>query len=371
MAPLSPVFVVGRFPPPLDGQTLATQRLAQLLEGQRSVVTLNTEPDDGVEASDTKFRASRVWHYGRLRSRLKTALAEPSNAPVVWTSISPTSLGHWRDLLTTVPAIGSGHPLIAVSHRANLDELFASPLLQRTAASIERRVTHFVFLTEAISQRCAAWIPADKRSVIPNTVDDLVLCSKEDVVARRRTDRPLSVLFLSNMLPEKGYMDVLAALRLAETETRARFVGAWPTERARRDFESQIALSGLEGKSVVAGPVHDRTAVKQLMLDSDVLVLPTFHPTEGMPITILEALNAGTPVIATRTGGIAEVLEDGVSGLFVSPNAPAEIAAAIQKVALPSSWHHLSAGARQRFDANYHPDVIRRRWSALLARLSA
>lgn len=363
----SPVFIVGRFPPPLDGQSVATERLGQLLDGQYRVIRLNTEPNDGVQASDTKLRPSRVVHYSRLRARLKRALKRHPSAPVIWTSISPTPIGHYRDLLTTLPAVGPDHPLIAVSHRANLDELFGFQFVGRTAALIERRVTRFVFLTEAISERCSPWIPPDKRSIIPNTVDEEVLCTDSEVEAREPVGRPISVLFLSNMLPEKGYMDVLEALGLLDIEVHARFVGAWPSQSARRDFESRIDQLGLGDAIEVLGPIHDRTRVKHLMLGSDTLVLPTFHPTEGLPITILESINAGTPVIATRAGGIPEVLSDGLSGLFVSPHAPEEIAAAIQKLSDRTTWLRLSRGARQRFKTAFHPTVIGGLWSALLA----
>ena len=51
---MSPVFVVGRFPPPLDGQTLATERLAELVGEARSVVRVSTSAPEGDRAGDDR-----------------------------------------------------------------------------------------------------------------------------------------------------------------------------------------------------------------------------------------------------------------------------------------------------------------------------
>jgi glycosyltransferase involved in cell wall biosynthesis len=63
----------------------------------------------------------------------------------------------------------------------------------------------------------------------------------------------------------------------------------------------------------------------------DVCVLPSH--TEGLPRVVLEAQAAGTPMIATRVGGVPEVIADGETGLLCPPHAPAELAAAIETLA--------------------------------------
>jgi glycosyltransferase involved in cell wall biosynthesis len=64
--------------------------------------------------------------------------------------------------------------------------------------------------------------------------------------------------------------------------------------------------------------------VPEWLAAADINVLPSFY--EGLPLTILEAMAAGLPTVASRVGGIPEALEDGVSGLLVSPGDPRQLA---------------------------------------------
>ena len=59
-------------------------------------------------------------------------------------------------------------------------------------------------------------------------------------------------------------------------------------------------------------------------------MLPSYH--EGMPISVIEAMAAGLPVIATHVGGIPDLVTDGENGLLVSPGQPEELAAALAEL---------------------------------------
>jgi glycosyltransferase involved in cell wall biosynthesis len=74
---------------------------------------------------------------------------------------------------------------------------------------------------------------------------------------------------------------------------------------------------------------------------------------------LAEAMAAGTPVVATRVGGLAEVVDDGVTGLLVEPGAPDALAAAIVRVV--NERETMSAAARQaarRFGADAYADRV-------------
>jgi glycosyltransferase involved in cell wall biosynthesis len=85
-----------------------------------------------------------------------------------------------------------------------------------------------------------------------------------------------------------------------------------------------------------------RRDVAECLAAADVAVLPSRH--EGLGVAALEAMAAGLPVIASRTGGLAEVVVDGESGLLVPPEGAAALAAALDRLAC-------DAGARARMGA--------------------
>ena len=348
--------------------------MAELLEPTYTVHRFNMEPPPGpYVAAETRWRWDRVRHYWALRRPLRSALHEAPEAPVLWASISPHPLGHARDVLTVLPALPPGQPVYAVVHRATLHELFISAWTRPTARQLVRRLQGFVFLTASIAERCAPWIPAEKRLVIPNTIDDAVLCSEADVTAKqwRAPDRSLHLLFLSNMMPEKGYLDVLQAvglLRERGVPLHAHFIGHWASDADRAAFETHLRSAALGDSVTHHGGISDRERIRAFHLAADVFLLPSYHPTEAMPLAILEALNAGTPVITTRHGGMASMVHHEREAMFVPPRDPGAIADAVQRLAAEDHWPAFSARARHRFETHFSPAAVRRRWEALLQR---
>jgi glycosyltransferase involved in cell wall biosynthesis len=365
------VVVLGRFPPPLDGQTVATRRLADLLASRMAVTRVSVSaPEDAVTA-DVRLRPERVVYYMRTRSRIRNALTAHPRAAVVWTSVSPALLGHLRDLFTVIPEV-QDRTTFAVVHRGDFERLFRSPVTARTARRLAARVRAFVFLNGALSERCAPWLAAEQRVVIPNAVEDAVAASEAEIAAKRynyKSERPFRILFLSNMIPSKGYEDVLRAVGVLKgrgVPVQATFAGRWPNAIAREAFEALVLALGLSTAVTHLGGVEDRWAIRQLYLDADAFALPTTYPTEAAPITICEALSAGTPVLVTQHAGIpAMVRED--EARFVPPNDPAALADAIEALRPVATWHAASVAARTRFLSTYCSTVVRVQWERLLA----
>lgn len=369
----SPLFVLGRFPPPIDGQTMATERTADLLTGRHDVRRLNTEPPISAHvAEQAALEPARLLHFFRLRRRLREALRAAPYAPVLWPAVSPAVLGHARDVLVTLPALGATHDVYAIVHRGNFDVVFRRPSTALTARRMVRRLRGFVFLNDTLSERCAPWIPPEKRFVIPNTIGDDVRCSGEEVAAKldaHRRREHLRLLFLSNMIPSKGYLDALEAVRLLHERgvaVRADFAGRWASEADRQDFDGRVEAYGLRAVLTHHGGLADRARIKALYLEADVFVLPTYYPTEAQPLSILEAMNAATPVVTTRQGGIPEMVENGREGRLVPPRAPKAIADAIERLQEPGPWSDHARQARRRFEAQFSPDAVRAAWLALL-----
>ncbi len=352
---------------------MATQRLAGLLEPAHEVRRLDTSlgADDHVQ-TDARFSPATVRHYTRLRRHIALALQTDPAAPVLWASISPAPLGHLRDVLTVLPGFQPRQPVYAVIHWGNFDRVFGHPLTALTARRMARRLRGFVFLNDQLAERCAAWIPEAGRLVIPNTIDEAVLCTDEAVAAQqaRRKDRPgLRLLFLSNMIASKGYLDVLEAVRLLHERGVALhvdFAGRWTSDDDRAAFEQRVAAAGLGAVVTHHGGLTDRARIKALYLDADVFLLPSYYPTEAQPLTIIEALNAGTPVVATRHAGIPDMVRADKEALFVPPQAPEAIAEAVQRLAGEAAWQAASCHARARFQTRFSPDAVRRQWLALL-----
>jgi colanic acid/amylovoran biosynthesis glycosyltransferase len=165
----------------------------------------------------------------------------------------------------------------------------------------------------------------------------------------------LRILCVGRLVPEKGQLILLQALaelgrRGLETETV--FVGDGP---ARAQLEAASRRLGVSGQVSFAGSLGaDR--VSDLYRDADVFCLPSFS--EGVPVVLMEAMAHELPVVTTRVAGIAELVEDNVSGLVVPAGREEAVADAIQRLASdPDLRRRWGQAGRERVLSDY--DVAR------------
>ncbi|MEM1094549.1 MAG: glycosyltransferase family 4 protein [Bacteroidota bacterium] len=360
--------VIGKFPPPIDGQAMATARLAAMLAEHGGVQHIPLFPQQ-----EQTSRRQRLQHYIRVRHRVRQQVAMAPDAPVLWAMISPHVVSHWRDWLTVVPAFQPRQRVYAISHWGNFDRLFTSPWTRRSAQRLIDRLEGLVFLDESLADRCAAWVPDDKRIVIPNTIDAEVIPTAREIAAKqaqRDTSQPLRILYLSNMIASKGYGELLEAVGMLQAQGTAvdvRFIGRWlDGDDAERTFRTTVAARGLQDIVHVLGPIRDRAVIKQHYLDADVFCLPTYYPTEAQPLAILEALSAGTPVVSTRHAGIPNMVTDGTEGRLVQPRDATALAHALARFVEPGVWQQASQAARSRFQRQFSPIAVGQRWLDLV-----
>jgi len=126
--------------------------------------------------------------------------------------------------------------------------------------------------------------------------------------------------------PKNPLLFLEAAAQVVKAHEQAKFVliGDGPFYDDCREF---IKGNSLEGNAFLLGFRED---VRRFLSDMDVFVLSSRF--EGLPLTIIEAMFAGLPVVATRVGGVPELVEDGITGFLVPPKDPGALAEALQKL---------------------------------------
>lgn len=173
-----------------------------------------------------------------------------------------------------------------------------------------------------------------------------------------------STLVFAGRLTAQKSLDV-AIDALAELDgLRLVVVGDGP-ERAA--LERRAADAGLNGRVVFMGPAP-RAEVLRALAGAYAAVLPSAW--ENLPHAAVEALAAGTPVVAAAVGGVPEVVRDGENGLLVPPGSPAAFAEALRRLAAdPALRERLSRAARASVE-ELAPAVVYARIEAVLAEAS-
>jgi glycosyltransferase involved in cell wall biosynthesis len=161
-------------------------------------------------------------------------------------------------------------------------------------------------------------VPTERIAVIANCVE---IPERTAEVTRQ----PARGIVVANLIAYKGHADLVEALALLDDPPEMCLVGEG---QERERISSLLLARGLDRVVRLAGGVPHAS---RLLPEYQFAVLPSHH--EGMPNAVLEAMAAGLPVIATRVGGVPELLTDGVTGLLVPPQSPGELAKAIGRIA--------------------------------------
>lgn len=203
----------------------------------------------------------------------------------------------------------------------------------------------------------------EKLFVVPNCA---LVENKQENLKKKEIlgSEPIRLLYLSNLIESKGYLDCLEAVRILHYERNIpvdfslcggavphKFSFGQKTEQEILDhFFEQVESKELR-KIVKYYGVVTGTEKEWFFINSHLLVLPTYYAWEGQPISIIEALAFGMPVIATPYRGIPEQVINNYNGFLVDAQSPIEIANKIEKLwKEPNLYKEMSINATEHFE---------------------
>jgi glycosyltransferase involved in cell wall biosynthesis len=192
--------------------------------------------------------------------------------------------------------------------------------------------------------------------VIPNAVD---VRGAPTVAGERETPRIVTV---GRLKAPKDFQTLARALSLLpQGSFEAEIVGDGPD---RPELERRLRGLGLTESVRLAGSRDD---VPALLAAADVFVLSS--RSEGAPVSVLEAMAAGLPVVATRVGGVPELVEDGQTGFLVPPGDPAALTRVLAELLEDRALRRrLGDAGRQRARREFDLDPFRRAHVELYSR---
>jgi glycosyltransferase involved in cell wall biosynthesis len=180
-------------------------------------------------------------------------------------------------------------------------------------------------------------------------------------VEREGRSGPLRVLFVGRLVPEKGPLVLLDAVsRLPRGSVELRITGSGPLAD---QLATRIEELDLTGTVKLTGPLGQDELPAQYGW-ADVFCLPSFA--EGLPVVLMEAMATGLPVLSTRITGIPELVEDGVTGLLVTPGRADLVAGALRRLTDPDLRRELGRQAARRVQEDHLPAANAGRLGRLL-----
>lgn len=250
-----------------------------------------------------------------------------------------------------LPALAAGVPVrINGAHGRDADDPDGTRFSHRC---LRRFLAQFYDCCYANSAAMEAWnreigIPASRSRFLPNGIDT----ERYRPSVSRRQGRFLigTVGRLDRVKDHATLIEAFALLRARipehRVELRLAIIGDGPCLPGLRGL---AAARGLASSCWIPGARDDVPALLQQM---SIFALPSLA--EGTPGAVLEAMACGLPIVASRVGGVPELIEHGASGLLVPPARPAALAAALERYVLaPSYAARHGAAARERAVERY------------------
>jgi glycosyltransferase involved in cell wall biosynthesis len=206
----------------------------------------------------------------------------------------------------------------------------------RFALAVERLLSPLVHIYDANSVGALdllheRGIDRKRLHYIPNGIDVAQWPARPE---GEDAGRVPTVLCVARFVPRKRQRDLVAAVARLRSEgiaLRVVLAGAGPTLPEVRQYASELGVSELVSFS---GRI-DRAGVRRMLADADVFCLVSLS--EGMAGTVMEAMASGLPVVGTRVNGIAELVDDGRTGILVPPERPDLLADALAELLVDAS----------------------------------
>ena len=205
-----------------------------------------------------------------------------------------------------------------------------------------------------LAERLRSLAPRARIEAVPNAVDTGVFHPPAEARAQAAPARLLNVAALAE---KKGHVYLLEALARLEGGETLDVVG---DGELRKLLERQAAALGVDDRVRFLGP-RPKEEVAALMREADLFVLPSLH--ENLPVVLVEAQASGLPAVATRVGGVPELVDED-AGRLVQARDPAALAEAIAGT-LAGRDDYDSAGLARRTRERYGFDAIAERWTAI------
>lgn len=249
----------------------------------------------------------------------------------------------------------AGVPIVLHTFHGHVFRGYFSPrktrlflLMERLGARLSSRI---VTISPRLRDELAAFgvTTADRIAVIPLGFDLDAFASqpRADGHFRRSLGLPDGAKLVGavgRLVPIKNIPLLLEAAVLARRRDPAIHVVLVGDGEIRADLEARVAALGLAEAVTFAGWRRDLPSV---YADLDAVVISSDN--EGTPASLIEAMASGCPVVATRVGGVPDLVADGETGRLVPPGDPAALAAALlARFAEPERTDRMAALARRR-----------------------
>jgi len=340
------ILLIGPFPDPISGVSLANETVKNILNYNKKfkVNYINTSyPDFDEEVG--KFSLKKLLFFLKINSKALKVF----KAKIVYITPGQTFYGVLKYSLFILLAWLFRKELIIHVHGNYLREEYEllKGIKRSSFRFILSKFSKGIVLSNSLKKNLTPFLEEKEIYTLPNFAENYLYNDLKPIDIKG-----LKILYLSNLMKEKGIISLLMALKNLEEnniEFKAKIAGNIDQKNKEEIFELISNVKSVEYIGVVKGKEK-----KDLLNWSNIFVLPTYYKMEGQPISILEAMATNNVIITTKHAGIPDVINEGINGFFVDKNSHVSIEEKILFLNEKKSYiKEISENNRQDFLNNY------------------
>ena len=322
------ILFILHMPPPVHGAAKVGQYIydSELINSEFDCHYINLATALGLEDIG-KFKLKKVLSFWNLLKRIHHSIKK-LKPDVVYITPNAKGAPFYKDFIVVMLLKRMGCKVVAHYHNKGVSSRQEN-LLDNLLYRHFFRNLKVILLSERLYPDIQKYVKRENVYVCPNGIPERSTERK-----RESQNKIPHILFLSNLLIEKGALVLLDALRILKEKGFSficDMVGGETAEIDARYLDNEIHGRGLQTVVLYHGKRYG--AEKDTLLkDADMFVFPTFYNNECFPLVLLEAMQHCLPIITTNEGGIPDIVKDGENGLNCDKKNSEDLANAIEKL---------------------------------------
>ena len=331
------ICMIGAFPPPVHGQAVAFETLAESpeLREKYNVIKIDYAPKKRLNKY-LMIPYKLLRNLSMIQSLKKVVRSR--KVDIFYLGISSSDQGARRDhIIAKTIDKALEHSKLIIHHHGGNFRTFYDSTDDNHRAMVDyylERTDCAIVLTPRLRKLFNGLLPESKVKVVSNGISASNKLPEKEInkrIASLSQRDIVHILYLSNMKKTKGYYELLKSAPLLldnGIDFEMTFAGAFESVADEEEFHNYVNEHRLGQKVKYKGVVTGNEK-NCLLGENDIFVLPTAYPNEGQPISILESMAAGMAIVTTDHGGISDVIKDGINGIIITAITPDEIAKAV------------------------------------------
>jgi glycosyltransferase involved in cell wall biosynthesis len=325
------VLVVGQFPPPVQGTTVMAKNFVETLSKIYERIIIVEKKFSKNQQEVGKISVLKILKIPGFC--LRTVISIINNKPdfcVYFISVLPRAL--YIDCVQILILKAFNIPAVLYFHGKGYKENSDKSILYNYIVKYTFSKSFAgIVLGSLLKDDVKDFISEEKLFILPNAIEMYIT---KEVEIRKESNANLKILYLSNLIASKGayeFIEMAKSVRNKHQKIEFILAGSIRKDEFFHKLKNYINNNRLKDNVKIVGPVYGDSK-KNIFLNADIFVFPTYYKLETFGLVNLEAMQFGLPIITTNEGAIPEVVRNGINGYIVDPKNKKELSNAVLKL---------------------------------------